>query len=64
MSDYYININPWAVYVKEGLFFEMQGGLVEEWGKYWIKVQACCTEGARNQGYKIREESTSDTTNK
>jgi hypothetical protein len=48
-------IEPWAVYVKEGEFFEEQGGLTKPWGKNWITVQANSIEHARKQGLELRE---------
>lgn len=47
---YYIQVQPWAVYVKEGHFFEAQGGLRENWGKAWEPVMAVSIEDARYIG--------------
>ena len=47
MEKYYILVEPWAVYVKEGNFFESQGGLTSDWGKYWRPVYADSIEHAR-----------------
>ncbi len=48
---YYVHRNSGgAVFVKEGEFFEQQGGLTEEWGKHWTVVQACSIEHARAIG--------------
>jgi len=52
---YYILIEPWAVYVKEGEFFKSQGGLEKDWGKYWIPVQADGIEHARSIGLYKRD---------
>lgn len=51
---FYVSINPWGVYVKEGEFFESQGGLEEEWGETWIPVCGQDVEDARLEGKKIR----------
>lgn len=32
----YLNINPWAIYVKEAQYFIDQGGLDSEWGETWV----------------------------
>ena len=50
MAKYYILIKPHAVYVKEGEFFESQGGLEEEWGKNWKLIEATSIEHARSMG--------------
>lgn len=50
MGLYYILTRPWGVYVKEGNFFESQGGLKEEWGQQWTPVQADSIEHARSIG--------------
>lgn len=52
-DDYYVLVMPWAVYVKEGHFFESQGGCTAEWGKAWRKVRATSIEDARRQGYRM-----------
>jgi hypothetical protein len=54
MSEYYILVQPWAVYVKEKSFFESQGGLTEDWGKTWQLIQADSIEHARAIGYTTR----------
>lgn len=38
---------PNSPMVKEGDFFREQGGLEEDWGKYWIPVQASSIGHAR-----------------
>jgi len=45
---FFILIEPWAVYVKEAEFFKSQGGLIEEWGKRWVEVEAESIEDARH----------------
>lgn len=52
---YYLLIEPWAVYVKEGDFFRDQGGLTENWGKRWEPVVAADIEAARAIGIKLRD---------
>ena len=52
-GDYYVLVKPWAVYVKEGHFFESEGGHTAEWGKAWRKVRATSIEDARRQGYRM-----------
>lgn len=48
METYYIHRNQGnSVFVKEGSFFEEQGGLVDDWGKGWKKVYADSIEHAR-----------------
>lgn len=54
MNKYYILIEPWAVYVKEGIFFESQGGLEKGWGQDWRLVYASSIEHARDKGKAIR----------
>lgn len=52
--DYYTVKNcGGAVFVKEGKFFEQQGGLKEEWGSTWKKVRATSIEHARELGAKV-----------
>lgn len=46
-----ILVEPWAVYVKDAVFFESQGGLTEPWGKNWLEVEATSIEAARAIGY-------------
>jgi hypothetical protein len=52
---YYVLIQPWAIYVKEGKFFEEQQGLKEDWGKAWTPVDATSIEHARTIGELMRE---------
>ena len=53
-SDYYTLKNSGnAIFVKEGRFFEQQGGLVQEWGSSWRKVRATSIEHARKLGAKV-----------
>lgn len=51
-QHYYVTCN-WArtAFVKEGSFFEAQGGLTQDWGKHWQRVWAAPDdlEGARAQ---------------
>jgi len=53
--EFYILIEPWAVYVKEAEFFKSQGGPTEEWGKEWIEIEAESIEDAREKGKEIRD---------
>lgn len=54
MTEYYILVKPWAVYVKEASFFVEQGGLTAMWGSDWKKVTANSIEEARAIGMKER----------
>lgn len=50
-GDYYTLKNAGgAIFVKEGRFFEQQGGLVQDWGSHWKKVRATSIEHARELG--------------
>jgi len=53
--EFYILIEPWAVYVKEAEFFKSQGGPTEEWGKRWELVEAKSIENARQKGKEKRD---------
>jgi hypothetical protein len=55
MERYFVLIEDWAVYVKEGDFFESQGGLKEDWGKDWQCVYADGIEHARLLGELKRD---------
>lgn len=55
METYYVLIEPYAVYVKEGKFFKDQGGLKEEWGKNWKPIIAEGIEHARLIGETMRD---------
>lgn len=52
--EYYILVEPWAVYVKEAEFFKSQGGLTQLWGKNWKLVEADSVEDARNIGKRLQ----------
>jgi len=52
---YYILETHAGVYVKEGKFFESQGGLTEDWGKNWRPVNADSIEHAKSMGKKKSE---------
>lgn len=52
--DYYILVEPWAVYVKQADFFVEQGGLTAAWGKKWKKVTATGIDDARAIGEQQR----------
>ncbi len=54
MAKYYILVKPWAVYVKEGEFFEAQGGLKSDWGRAWQPVDAESIVEARSIGEQKR----------
>lgn len=53
-APYYVLIQPWEVYAKEGDFFRQQGGLSDDWGKRWVPVEAGSIEGAREMGKQMR----------
>ena len=42
-----------SVFVKEYQFFVSQGGLPDNWGKNWIRIEASSIENARLQGTKL-----------
>lgn len=56
MNRYYILISNHSVFVKEEQFFIDQGGLVDDWGKNWIPVDAVSIEHARSIGENIRDD--------
>lgn len=60
MTDYYIAIEPWAVYVKEGNFFRDQvaqsPSTDSTWHMNWINVEAQSIEHARELGKKIKDD--------
>lgn len=49
MYRYFVVYNGAAWMVKEGAFFESQGGLVDDWGKNWKPVWADSIEHARDK---------------
>ena len=48
---FYILVERWSVYVKDGPFFQAQGGLKEKWGEKWIPVKTTDREKAREMGH-------------
>jgi hypothetical protein len=48
---HYVLIKPYGVYVKEGKFFESQGGLTEDWGLHWEKIDAESLDDARETAH-------------
>lgn len=48
--EHFILVNSAGVYVKEGSFFRSQGGMKEEWGQAWERVEADSIEHARQIG--------------
>ena len=44
---FFVHFNGAAWFVKEGEFFESQGGLTEDWGKAWHAIGAYNTDDAR-----------------
>ena len=57
MGLYYVSIQSWAVYVKEGAFFIDKGGLRSEWGRNWMPIEANSIEHARQLGKELGEAS-------
>jgi hypothetical protein len=55
MGKYYALLKYPNVFVKEGDFFEGQGGLTEEWGQSWIRIEADDLGHARNKAASIRD---------
>lgn len=50
-QHFYVHRNSGnVVFVKEGTFFEQQGGLTQPWGKRWVRIQADSIEDARARG--------------
>ena len=49
MYKYFVLVEPWAVYVKEYDYFISQGGLEQEWGKKWKRLNADSIEDARKK---------------
>lgn len=56
MSSHYVLIKDSGVFVKEGEFFEEQGGLKEQWGKAWEPIDADSLYDARRKAIKLRRE--------
>lgn len=50
LHNYYVLVEPWAVYVKDAELFVAQGGLQDEWGKRWRLVKAESVEHAQSLG--------------
>ncbi len=54
LQSYYVHRNDGnKIFVKEEWFFIAQGGLKEEWGREWKKVEAYSIDGAREKGETI-----------
>lgn len=53
---FYVLVKPWAVYVKEGIFFRQQGGLTKAWGIAWRPIAASSLDEARAIGEKMQQE--------
>lgn len=53
-DEFYVLVEPWAVYVKEKQFFIDQGGLQLAWGTRWQHVYADSIEHARELGAAMR----------
>lgn len=56
MAEYFILVNEAGVYTKVGDFFREQGGIEQEWGKKWEKIEAESLHEARQIGIKLRRE--------
>lgn len=52
---YYVSNNGKEWFVKEGKFFEGQGGLTSEWGKSWRPILATSIDDARVRAAKQME---------
>ncbi len=55
MSKFMVHIKTYAVYVKAHNFFVEQGGLSQEWGQHWQKIEARDIEDARRRATKARD---------
>lgn len=58
LKEYYVRPREINSFVKEGSFFESQGGLTDYWGRNWIKIEAKSLENAReiaNEMYSNKE---------
>lgn len=53
MKFYVVRNSGQKVFVKEGNFFEQQGGLKESWGDEWVEIDADSIEHARRLGEAI-----------
>lgn len=53
MQTFYIQIMPSAVFTKTEEFFKNQGGLKEQWGKSWRKIEAKDINDARQKAKDI-----------
>lgn len=54
LTNYYVMRNSGgAVFVKEGNFFVEQGGLEQDWGKAWKRIEAESIEHARSLADKM-----------
>jgi hypothetical protein len=51
MEYYYVHYNSVSVFVKAEDYFIERGGLTENWGKNWRKIEAKSIEDAREKGY-------------
>lgn len=59
--EFFILVEPWAVYVKEGNFFREQNGPSSKWGERWERVEADSIEHARLIGEGMRQARYKDT---
>lgn len=55
MKKFAVLVQPWAVYVKDWLFYVDQGGLRECWGRGWRPILARDIESARRKGERLRD---------
>lgn len=55
-TPHYVLVRPWAVYVKDGAFFEQQGGLKEAWGEAWEKIDAVDLDAAYDKAFDMQKE--------
>ena len=54
MNHAYVLVKESGVYVKDGEFFESEGGLISKWGRTWERIEARTPHDARRIGIKMR----------
>ena len=54
MKHAYVLVKEFGVYVKDGEFFESEGGLVSSWGRAWERIKVTTLHDARRIGIEMR----------
>ena len=54
MNYAYVLVKEFGVYVKDGGFFESEGGLSSDWGRAWERIEARTLHDARRIGIEMR----------